>query len=112
MKSLNFLIIALKYAGKKMHVKFSGSCLKQNKITFNQGKTVNVYIAFYLKLNLNNFDPTLKTCLFGAAKMAKNNDIDQYEYSCYGIGFDSKGTFSHPSGTTGANVIIFVADKF
>ena len=39
----------------------------------------------------------------------KNSDIDKYEYACCGIGFDSKGTFSHASETTGQNVIIFGA---
>ena len=36
----------LKYTGKKMYVKFRGSCLKQDKITFNHGKTVNIYIVY------------------------------------------------------------------
>ena len=31
-------------------------------------------------------------------------------YSGYGIGFDRKGFFSHPSGGTGKNVIIFGVD--
>ena len=43
-----------------MYVKFSGSSLKQDKIAFNHGKTVNIYIVFDLKSNLNNFDSTLK----------------------------------------------------
>ena len=34
-----------------------------------------------LKSNLNNFDPTLQNCLFGAIKLAKNSDIDKYEYA-------------------------------
>ena len=93
-----------------MYVKFSGSCLKQDKIKFNHGKTVNIYIVYDLKSNLNNFDPTLKNCFFGAIKLPKNSDIDKYEYSGYGIGFDSKGTFSHPSGGTGVNVVVFGAD--
>ena len=48
--------------------------------------------------------------MFRAVKLTKNNDIDKYEYSGYGIGFDSKGTFSHPSGNVVQNVIIFGAD--
>ena len=47
-----------------MYVKFSGNCLKQDKITFNHGKTVNIYIVYGLKSNLNNIEPTLKhSCL-------------------------------------------------
>ena len=71
-----------------MYVKFNGSCLKQDKIIFNHGKTVNIYIFHDLKPNLNNFDPTLEDCLFGAIKLTKSSDIDKYEYSGYGIGFD------------------------
>ena len=32
-------------------------------------------------------DPTLKNCLFGAVTLTKNEDIDKYGYSRYGIGF-------------------------
>ena len=45
--------------------------------------------------------------MFGVVKLTKNSDIDKYKYAGYGIGFDSKGTFSHPSGGTGVNVVIF-----
>ena len=43
----------------------------------------------------------------GAVKLTKNDDTDKYKYSGYGIGFDSRGTFSHPSARVGENVIIF-----
>ena len=100
----------LKYTGRTMYAKFNGSCLKQDKITFNHGKTVNIYIVYDLKSNLNNFDPTLENCLFGAVKLTKNSDVDQYKYSGSGIGFDLKRTFSHPSGDIGKNITIFRAD--
>ena len=48
--------------------------------------------------------------MFGAVSLTKNADIDKYKYSGYGIGFDRHGFFSHPSGGTGRNVIIFQAD--
>ena len=57
-----------------------------------------------LKSSLNNFAPTLQNCLFGAVKLTKNSNINQY-----GIGFDSRGTFLHPSGGTRVNVIVFGA---
>ena len=38
--------------------------------------------------------------------MTKNADIDKYKYCEYGIGFDRRGSFSHPSGGTGRNVIL------
>ena len=47
---------------------------------------------------------------FGAVSLTKNTDIDKNKYSGYGIGFDSHGFFSHPSGGTGRNVIIFGVD--
>ena len=43
-------------------------------------------------------------------KLTKNADIYKYEYSSYRIGFHRKGFFSHPSGGTGRNVIIFGVD--
>ena len=48
--------------------------------------------------------------MFGAIKLTKNSDIDIYEYAGYGIVFDSKGTFSYPTGITGVNIIIFGTD--
>ena len=72
---------------------------------------MNIYIDCDLKSNLNNFDRTLKNCLFGAVKLTKNSDIDKYKYSGHGIGFDSKGTFSHLSGGIGQNIVIFGAER-
>ena len=51
--------------------------------------------------------PTLENCLFGAVTLNKNNDIDKYGYSGYGIGFDRKSNFQFPSGGFGQNLIIF-----
>ena len=111
----NSLAPKLEYLDKKMLVKFDESCLvKQDEFTFNE-KTANIYIAYDLDSNLNNFDPTLQHFLFGAVKLTKNRDIDKYQYSGYGIGFDSKGTFSqgtfsHLTGSFGQNPIIFGVD--
>ena len=71
---------------------------------------VNIYIAYDLESNLNNFDPALENCLFGAVKLTKNSNIDKYKYAGYGIGFDSKGTYLFSDGSFGQNVIIFGAD--
>ena len=43
-------------------------------------------------------------------EITKNSDADKYKYSGYGIGFNSRGSFSHPSGGNGTNVIIFGVD--
>ena len=42
--------------------------------------------------------------------MTKNADIDKYQYSGYGIGFDRKSAFSFPNVRFGQNVIIFGVD--
>ena len=109
--SNNSLAPTLKYTGRRMYVKFNASCLKQDKITFNHGKVVNVYSFYTLKLTRNYIeDITLENCLFGAVKLTKNADISKYKYSEYGIGFDGKGAFSHPSGKFGNNAIISEVD--
>ena len=47
--------------------------------------------------------------MFGAVKLTKHVDVDQYKYSGYGIGFDRKEFFSI-SDEVGRNVIIFGVD--
>ena len=76
----------LSYYGTKTRVKFSGSCLKQDKTTYNNGKIVNIYIVYEISKNYNiNSYPTLENCLFGAVSLTKHADIDQCKYSGYGI---------------------------
>ena len=100
----------LRYYGTKTRVEFNGSCLKQDKVTYNHGKIVNIYIVYEIRKNYSiSTYPTLENCLFGAVSLTKNADIDQYKYSGYGIGFDRKGEFSFGNGF-GRNCIIFVAD--
>ena len=50
---------------------------------------------------------TLAIFLFGAVKL--NADSDKYKYFGYGIGFDSRRSFTF-SNELGPNVIIFGAD--
>ena len=70
------------YVGTKARVKFSGDCLKQEKITFNHGKIVNIYIVYEIEkiVNISSY-PTLENCLFGAVKLTKHIDVDLYKYS-------------------------------
>ena len=78
----NSLTPALNYYGTKRRVKFTGSCLKQSKISYNHGKVVNIYIVYELGASSSHIDdPTLKNCLFGAVTLSKNADIDKYGYS-------------------------------
>ena len=101
----------LSYYGTKTRVEFNGSCLKQDKVTFNHGKVVNIYIVFEISKSINISEyPTIEDCLFGAVSLTKNADIDKYKYSGYGIGFDRHGSFSSPGIGLGRSVIIFGAD--
>ena len=105
----NLLNPSLEYLGTKLKVRFSGSCLKQNAITYNHGKSVNIYIVYEINKtgNRTSSDPTLENRLFGAVTLTKNADINKYKYSGYGIRFDRRSIFSFPSGGSGQNVSIF-----
>ena len=82
------------YDTNKIRVKFDGGCLKQDQGTLLHGGIVNIYIVYEIskKINISDY-PTLENCLFRAAKLTKNADIDKYGYSGYGIGFDRRGIF-------------------
>ena len=57
----NSLNPALIYYGTKTIVKFTGSCLKQPKISYNHGKVVDIYIVYHLRASSFHInDPTLK----------------------------------------------------
>ena len=72
----NSLTPALSYYGTKTRVKFTGSCLKQPKISYTHGKVVNIYIVYELGASSShNNDPVLKNCLFGAVTLTKNADM-------------------------------------
>ena len=96
----------------KIRVKFNGDCLKQDHPTLLfHDEIINFYIVYEITDNSNvSSHQTLENCLFGIVKLTENADFDKYRYSSYGIGFDRKGFFSHPSGGTGRNVIMFGVD--
>ena len=99
------------YYGTKTGVKFSGSCLKQPKISYTHGTIVNIFIVYELGASSSQKnDPTLKNCLFGAVTLTKNTDINKYKYSGYEIRFDRRSSFSISSGRFGQNVLIFGVD--
>ena len=101
---------SLNYVGNKARVKFSGDCLKQEKITFNHGKIVKIYIVYEIEKSVDITSyPTAENCLFGVVKLTKHIDVDQCKYSGYGIGFDRKGSYSI-GDEIGKNVIIFGVD--
>ena len=57
-----------------------------------------------------NSDFSLKHCLFGGAKLAKNAEPDKYVYSGHRIGFDSCLEVSLPESSTVKNTFIFGVD--
>ena len=73
----NTLAPEVEFTGKIIYAKFRGGCLKQDKVTFNYEKIVNIYIIYDLQSNL---DPTLEDCLFGAVKITKNAKIEKYKW--------------------------------
>ena len=101
----------LHYCGTKTRIKFNGSCLKQDKVTYAHGKIVNIYNVYETSKSINISDyPQLENCLFKAVSLTKNSDISKYGYFGYGIGFDSHGSFSFPGTGLGRIVIIFGVD--
>ena len=107
----NTLIPSVNYYGDKVGLTFTGSVWQQKTITCSHKKVINLYVAYEIT-NFHGIDsyPTLTNALFGAVKLTENTDIDKYRYFGYAMAFDGKGFYSHPSGVTGRNVIIFVAD--
>ena len=59
--------------------------------------------------NLNT-DFVLNNCLFGSLMLPKNYDPQKYNYSGYGIEFDSRSDFSFTDESMGKTFIIFGAD--
>ena len=82
------------YYGIKVRAKYNRGCLKQpNKLTYDYGYRVNIYIVYELYcLNCldgsgsNESDPTPKMCSFGEVTWTKNADIEKYGCSDYGVG--------------------------
>ena len=91
----------------KIRLRFTGSCLKQDKATFIPNNAVNLYIVYELDRWSQDLNVkfTLKDCLFGNV-----TDPNKYSYSRYVIGFDSRSIFSIPNFDWGKNIIIFGVD--
>ena len=53
----------LSYHDAKISAEFNGNYLKQDKVTFRHGTTVNIYIVYELSSNLNDLDFALEDCL-------------------------------------------------
>ena len=97
----------LSYYGTKTRVELRGSYLKQDKITFNHKKVVNIYIVYELDKIYVKTSSMLVNCLFGAVRLTKNSDIDN-KYSVYGIGFDRRGAYLLPRGNFGRYKLLII----
>ena len=62
--STNILNLSLNYFVIKIRIEFKESYLKQDKISFNHGKIVNIYTVYEINkyFNISSF-PTLENCL-------------------------------------------------
>ena len=90
------------YYGIKIRLEFNENILKQDKITYNHRKIINIYIVYEISKSINiSHYLTLGICLFGSVKSTKNLGVGKYKYSGYGIGFDSHGSFSVPGNGLG-----------
>ena len=87
---------------------FNGHYLIKNNISIPKN-VINLYISYTLRPQLRNLntDLTLGNCFFGSVKLTKNAVLDKYNYTGYGIGFDSRSEFLFTDGSLGNNVIIF-----
>ena len=110
---LHLIILSslIDYHGNKIRVKFTGSCLKQPKISYTHRTIVIIYIVYEPGTSgYNDNDPTLKNCLFGAATLTKSSENEKYGYSDYEIRFDRRLNFSFSGSGFGQNVLTFGAD--
>ena len=97
----NSLTPILNHYGTKTKLSFHMSCLKEEKVTFNHGKIVNIYIVYGI-IKIANIDGnrnsylTVQSALFEAVSLTKNADINKYKYSGYGLAFDRASSFLFP----------------
>ena len=103
----------LVWYNSRIKLKFKGSSLKQeDKAALTPTNVVNFFIVYGLDswpLDLG-IDFTLRGCLFGGVKLAKNADPYKYVCSGYCIGFSTYIDYSLPDSSIDKNVIIFGAD--
>ena len=58
---------------QKLKLKFNGTCLIQDQITYTPQTIVNIDIVYEITKKNNVSDhPTLENCLFGFVKLTKN----------------------------------------
>ena len=92
--------VVLRKPIKPMHVIFKGkgTLVQNDNDIIAVGPIVNFDIVYKTSQKTINSNFVFKNCLFGAIKIANttNSDTDKWQYSGYGIGFDSKGEITLP----------------
>ena len=64
----------ISYLGTNTRLEFNESYLKQDKITYDHEKVVNIYIIYDISKNFNvSSYSTLENCLFGAFSLIKKS---------------------------------------
>ena len=88
---------------------FKENCLKQKKCNLYSSWYNYCFIVYESDTWSQDLssDFTLKDCLYGGVKLAKNAYLDKCVYNDYGIGFDSRSEFSLTDASAGKNVTIF-----
>ena len=104
--TLGGVVLSKPIKPKYVIFKGKGTLVQNNNGIIAEGPIVNTYIVYKTSPKTVNSNFIFKDCLFGAIKIANttNSDTDKWQYSGYGIGFDSIGTFTHPDGGAGKNV--------
>ena len=100
---------------KPMHLIFKrkGALVQKDNDIIARGPIVNIYIVYKRSSKTINSNFVFKNCSFGAIKITNTTNpyTDEWQYSGYGIGFDSTGSFTHPDdGKDAKNVVVFGAD--
>ena len=74
------------YVGTKARVKFDEDCLKQDKISSDHGKIVNIYFVYETErsVHISSYS-SLENGFFSTVKLTKHVDVGLYIYSGYGI---------------------------
>ena len=103
--------VVLNKPTKPMHIIFKrkDTLVQNDNDIIAGGPIVNICIVYKISPKSINSNFVFENCLFGAIKIVNttNSDTDKWQYSGYGIGFDLSGSFTHPDGGNGKNVIIF-----
>ena len=83
---------------KPVHLIFKGkgTLVQNDNDIIARGPIANMKIVYKTSPKTINSNFIFKNCLFGAS--TTNSDTDKWQYSSYGVGFDSKGEFKHPEG--------------